>query len=44
MQKGQDESVDSAEMISVPFGLRQKKHCCAAQECYFDIQIIQIQY
>ena len=24
MQKGQDESVDSAEMISVPFGLRHK--------------------
>ena len=43
MQKGQDESVDSAEMISVPFGLRQKKHCRAVQECYFDIQIIQVQ-
>ena len=25
MQKGQDESVDSAEMISVPFGLRHKQ-------------------
>ena len=44
MQKGQDESVDSAETISVPCGLRRKKHCCAARECYFDIQIIQVQY
>ena len=38
MQKGQDESVDSAEMISVPFGLRHKtfSHCPGVLFWYSD--------